>query len=182
MGCRICILRGIIGGKKTNHSCNYQMCPFHRKWTTWVGSWTVSGCIPLNDNTTTHIHTQTQPKIPTGPGWFKIPVVRAFLREPWDEYVQLGFIHHLTVCVQVRRWCLQHQKPDKALLIPTPFPCQHIPFYIISWHINYPLAHLSHNMGEGSTSSTKICLSLLKPQLKSLPTFYGLFLPPRPCR
>ena len=86
------------------------------------------------------------------------------------------------MCVQARRWCLQHQKPDKALLIPTPFPCQHIPFYIISWHINYPLAHLSHNMGEGPTSSTKICLSLLKPQLKSLHTFYGLFLPPRPCR
>ena len=37
-------------------------------------------------------------------------------------------------------------------------------------------------MGEGPTSSTKICLSLLKPQLKSLHTFYGLFLPPRPCR
>lgn len=50
------------------------------------------------------------------------------------------------------------------------------------WHINYLPAHLSHNMGEGPPSSTEICLSLLKPQLITLHTFYGLLSPPRPCR
>lgn len=52
------------------------MCPFHRKWTNWVGSWTMSRGIPLNDHTITRTHTQTQPKIPTGLGWFKISMVR----------------------------------------------------------------------------------------------------------
>ena len=49
--------RNNLGEKKPSHSCNYQMCPFHRKWTTWFGSWTVSRCIPLNDNTATRAHT-----------------------------------------------------------------------------------------------------------------------------
>lgn len=32
-----------------------------------------------------------------------VPIVMTFLREPGDEYVQLGFIHYLTLCVQARR-------------------------------------------------------------------------------
>lgn len=83
-------------------------------------------------------------------------------------------------CVQARR-CSETPEARQDFLNPA-FPCRDVPFDITSWLINYPLAHWYHNTGEGPSRCTEICLSSLKPELRSLHTFYGLLPPPRPCR